>query len=582
MKTKYSILSVLALLLAFSCQKPEFIPATADRQGISSIEALFVTGPYTGQTLGKLVVSDDKADRFVIPIPWYYPEASDDLTLTYMTKLRLRAELQPNFSISPKLGIVDLTEENWYTYTDASGNSRKICITGERRKSSECSLVSFLIEDMMVSGIIYKDDNRVLIPFKEDLSSVTVSGQVSPHASLYKIGDKIYKEGGKYNLNSGTTITVLAPDGETKLVYKVEQGDPETLDMGLNKNSVAQLFNEDPVSILGLPEYTTLSYVSIAAAENKLMVCLGDGSAPMIVNGFNGAKEGAMSLGAAKADVITNDEAGHILIANLAQGGDNAEDVNVYMTSSPKVAPELLGTFTNPTDCPIGHRMKVLGDIAGDALITFTTEGIPDVTNASKAVVVPIKGGVLGEPFVKDFSGLGLNWGSAPVHFATVVPASLNPEQDGYFLDYYDDNADTAIADADTRADAYILHHITGKGAEERSALVGNWANNPNCLDIKTFNGARYMVLFVVSHFPNWGTSPRMYLYDVTDPSGSLSPVFENKSIPYYQKGAYDGTTGAAGDVVIAPTSDGYRMFVYYYDHHAQSIGAYVADCIKL
>ena len=38
---------------------------------------------------------------------------------------------------------------------------------------------------------------------------------------------------------------------------------------------------------------------------------------------------------------------------------------------------------------------------------------------------------------------------------------------------------------------------------------------------------------------------------------------------------------GASGDVVIAPSADGYKMYVYYYDHNAQDVGAYVVDCIK-
>ena len=89
------------------------------------------------------------------------------------------------------------------------------------------------------------------------------------------------------------------------------------------------------------------------------------------------------------------------------------------------------------------------------------------------------------------------------------------------------------------------------------------------------------MVLFVVSHFPEWSVSSRLYLYDISDPS-SPAKVLENTDIPLGQSGATNTETGASGDVVICPASDGFRVFIYYYDHHTQSLGAYVADCIKM
>lgn len=582
---KKTIIAILAFALAAaSCHKPEFIESNADRQGLTSITAIFTSGEYVNQELAKLTVDEQMYEegRFVIPIPWYYPATSDDVTTFYQTRLRVQAELQPNFRIDPPLGILDLTEENWFTFTDPTGASRQICITGERVHSSECELISFMLSEMMISGVIYKDQDRILIPYMGDLSSVAVAGQVSPHATLTKIGGKKYSDKTYYDLSGGATVTVLADDQKTEHVYKVEQGIPELLDMGLNASSLTPLFNVDPVTMMGLPPYNQLAYVSLASIENNLVICTGDGSAPMYVNRFTGAKLGTVNLGAAKADVVTNDEKEHLLIANFVEGGTSAGDISIYVSSSVKSTPELLYTFTNPVSEPLGHRMKTIGDVKGDAVIVFTAEGIEGVTTTAKAVVLTVKGGrVTGEPKVEDFAGLGFGWGPAPVAFATVVPASLTPSADGYFVDWYDGNADVSIADADSGADAYILHHVDAKGRDNRAALVGNWANNPNCMDCKTFNGSRYLTLFVVSHFPQWGTAPRLYLYDVTDPD-SATELFSNRSIEWYQDGTYDGAIGAAGDVVLCPSADGYRMYVYYYDHHAQAIGGYVVDCIKI
>lgn len=576
MKKIIIAITIAAAAILTACHEPQFIESNADRQGITSLSVIFTSGKYADMEMTRYLIPEEAYEEgyFDIPIPWYYPETSDDVTKDYMFELKVQAELQPNFKISPQLGILDLTEEHKYTLTDPKGNTRPIIIAAHRAHSSNAELVSFMINDMMMSCIIYKDKKEILVPYLGDLSSVSVSGQVSPHATLAKISGKTYNAGGKYNLNTGATVSVLADDQKTMVEYSVRQGLPDKIDMGLSPASVAPLFNIDPVTMVGLPAFNEKAYVSLAYLENTLVVSTGNGTAPMCLNCFTGAKTGTVNLGSAVADVITNDEAEHMLIANCAQGGDSREDVNIYVTSSVKTAPTLLGSFTNPIDVPIGHRMKVIGDVTKDALITFTAEGIDGVTTTAKAVYVKVSAGAIaGDPVVVDFAGLGLSWGSAPVSVATVVPASLAPEHDGWFLDYYGENSD---ADGN-----YLLHYIDAKSHDNIVARIGNWANNPNCLDIKTFNNARYMTLFVVSHFPCWGSGPMLYLFDVTS-ADSASLQFSNTGIKWFQDGTYDGEVGASGDVVLAPTADGYRMYVYYYDHHSQAIGAYVSDCIKI
>ena len=62
---------------------------------------------------------------------------------------------------------------------------------------------------------------------------------------------------------------------------------------------------------------------------------------------------------------------------------------------------------------------------------------------------------------------------------------------------------------------------------------------------------------------------------DVTQVPGT---VLSNRAITWYQTGSY---SIASGDVVIAPTADGFTFQLYYYDHNSQVIGGYAADCIK-
>jgi hypothetical protein len=51
-----------------------------------------------------------------------------------------------------------------------------------------------------------------------------------------------------------------------------------------------------------------------------------------------------------------------------------------------------------------------------------------------------------------------------------------------------------------------------------------------------------------------------------------------NNKINWFQVGGY---AIASGDVVMAPSVDGFMLYIYYYDHNSQVIGGYSADCIK-
>lgn len=576
---KHLYILLAALVALASCHKPEYVEPTAERQGLTSLTAILVDGPYAGQELAKLTVTDPDATLLEIPIPFYYPEVSNDETLIHMLKLRVQAELQPNYTITPKLGVLDLTVENYFTLTDPKGNSREITITGKRTKSSSCSLVAMMVEDVKTSAVIYEESSKILIPYLDDLSSVQITGQVSPHAKLVKVNGKAYNEKARYNMNTGASVTVQAHDGVSERTYVVEQGIPSLLGSGMREESVARLFNVDPETMAGLPPYTDDSFVSLAGLGTNVVVGLGNGRTPVYLDAFTGSKKGEINLGSAVADCLTSDDAGHMVIANFATGGLEAQDVNLYVTSSVSEAPELLYTFTNPLTTPVGHRVKVSGNVKENACIVLTSEGVVDLTLSSEIVYLLVRGGVVTEVKTKSFAGLGLAWGSAPVNSATVCAVSDNPDKDGWFVDYYGENSDPSVTSES--ADCYILHYVDAKDKDHWLDRVGNWGVNPNCLDLKVFNGTPYLTLFAVSHFPQWDIRPRLRLYDATDPSG-VRKLMGNDNLAIFQKGARNEPTGASGDVVLVPSADGYRMYLYYYDHHTQVIGAYVADCFEI
>ena len=77
MKAKYLILMIVPLLMA-ACHQPEYVAPTANRQGLTSIAAIIPSGMYAEQELGRLMVTEPEAERFEIPIPYFYPESSND------------------------------------------------------------------------------------------------------------------------------------------------------------------------------------------------------------------------------------------------------------------------------------------------------------------------------------------------------------------------------------------------------------------------------------------------------------------------------------------------------------------------
>ncbi len=564
-KTIYSLLLALTVTTVItSCVKEEYVAPTAESEGLTSLTAIFTSGPFVDQEMAKLYITDEGTDRYVIPVPWFYPETSDDETTPYMNKVRIKAELDNNCSIDPPLTLLDLTQDNWFTYTNALGVSRRICITGERVKSNKCELLAFSITEPSIAGIIDKVNRKVSLISSAELTECLAEAQVSPHATISPDPSAT-----PLSYEEPVEFTVTAHDGTTKSVYTVVKAVPEKIPYGFNASSMELLFNMDPVASLGMPPYTETIQPTMASINNHLIICTGTGATPIYINRLTGAKLGEINLGAASPGSVTSDENNNMLIVNKAEGG---ETVNIYRTSSVTDEPTLFYSFTNPLSLPLGDKFKVNGSIDGDALIVFTNYGIPEVTSSSDFTVLTVRGGEVTSVDTYDLADTGFSWGNAPVNSTTVVSASTDPA-DGWFESYYGDGSLLNWIKSDLTVGTSLEADLTG------------WGLNPNCLDSKSFNNARYMTLFVVSHFPAWGMGPELYLYDVTDISRlaaddvSQSPAlaFQDREIAWYQEADY---SCASGDVLLAPTADGFKLFIFYYDHNSGVIGAYSADCI--
>lgn len=557
----------LALLATVSsCEDPEYVAPTTERQGITSATAFFTSGPFVDQEMARLELGEDMPDRLVIQVPWFYPVTSDNETEQYMTAVRIQVALEPNCFITPELTVLDLTKENEFVYTDAQGNKKNFVITGERVKSDACELLAFSLLEPALNGVIDKASKKVSLISVDELPEALASYEVSAHATISPDPSTT-----ALDYNEGVTLRVTAHNGTSYTDYVVKKEVPEKIDFGFNKESVELLFNMEPVSNLGVPNYSVYVGPTMAALGGKLVLCYGDGSTPIYINGLTGVKEGEINLGGAVAGSVTNDEAENMLIVNHALGG---ETVNIYRTSSVTKAPTLFYSFVNDGagGLPMGAKIKCIGNIDGDALITIVNEGVAGVTNSGMFTMIQVQGGQVVGHQVVDISSTGLMWGPAPVNTAAIVPRTVNPA-DGIFESHYSSSGKLNYIDSGMN----IVYSYT--------ADYTGWGLNNNCLDSKKFNNVNYLAFLNVSHFPGWGMGPGLFLFNVNDMSRFTGSdvrdlaclELANASIEWYQT----AHACASGDVLIAPSADGFKIYVYYYDHHSGVLGCYAADCIK-
>jgi len=562
MKKLYYLLTI-AILAVASCQKPQYVPPTAERQGITSLTAYFTTtsDKYEGAVLAKLNVADPEVDMFVIPVPWFYPEESTDPTSIHMTRVRLKAELAPNCRIDPPLSIVDLSVENKYTFTNAQGESRPIVITGKRTKSAKCNLMTFsLAKPYAIDGFINEETKEIYIFTTDDLNGFTAEATACPHAVIET--DLSVKK----NYNNEQEVTVVAQDEKTTCTYKIVKKYPNKIPYGFRTASARQLFNIDPVARLNFPEASTTVYTSLAYVSGNLVISLANGSNPIYCDPLTGVQKGEIVTGGVNIAAITNDEGGNMIVSTHA---DPKGTVTLYKTNSISQAPVEFHSFVNETDVPVGFNLKVNGNVDQDAVIILTHEGVDGVTTTSKYTKIVVTGGQVVSTETIDLAGLGLAWGSAPVNAPKIVPVSNQPGS-GVMLCYYSDNT---------------IHYIDGSGkiAASRNLADDDVTSNynTNVMEAKTFNNAPYVIHLVSSHFPMWGIEPQLRIWDASDPKSvkDSDPIICEKSTEWFQTG-YQGC--AAADVIMASSADGFKVYVFYFDHNASVITGFVADCIDI
>ena len=555
----YTGACMAAAFVLGSCSE-EFVEPTAQRSGITSLAAYFTSGPNNGKlAIDWKVSGNDATTDYVIPVPYYYPEESNNTTEQYMPKMKVVATLANNCSIDPPLTVLDLTKKNQFTYTNPYGERQQITISGQMTRSDKCAIHAFTVSPGDLTGIIDEDNKTISLGTFDNLSAVTAEVTLSPHATISPDPSQAH------DFNTPFHFTVTADNGTSKADYTVVKRVPQKIENGYRTGSEKLLFEND-MTTLGVTSADAV-HPTLASVGSFVVLNLGDGTAPQYFKRSTGTRVGTINLGAANASgAITSDVAGNMIIANHA---DNGQTMNIYRTSDVTQAPQLLLSYNNALGVAIGDRLHVQGNLNTDAIITVTPYG------CQNAIRWTVHNGTVGAPENILFNGVNA-WGDQDAA-AKVVARSANTA-DGCFFSYYDSgNCPTYYAPAWASPQGILTANSAGNG----------WGYNTGAIDARDFNGARYLALFEIGYWPHWGLPGTVYLYDASNPATISGTVDKSSALKYkFKITDLYGTVGFAaggrtGDVLMTPSEDGYYMYIFYASNTHLSFGGYQIDCIK-
>ena len=111
------------------------------------------------------------------------------------------------------------------------------------------------------------------------------------------------------------------------------------------------------------------------------------------------------------------------------------------------------------------------------------------------------------------------------------------------------------------------------------------WGYNTSIVSATTFNNVEYLALYTVGYFPQWAMNSVVYLYDVSSMSAFTGNVNASDalklsaSVTSYNYS--DPSEPRTGDVLLVPSTNGFKMSMYYIDNTCKTRGCYEFDCIK-
>lgn len=384
--------------------------------------------------------------------------------------------------------VATVMQEAWVLSLEVSEKSFEFTTEGGSK--------DFTVTSNTEYNVTVDENDWLTVDGEDGKYTVTVSENTDPKAREVNITiapkDEAYAEYAK-------TITVS------------QEGTDKTTIWSVNMTEVA--FPRVGSFIYVEPDNPVPTNVSMALFNGDVLVCAGDGTAPVILDKATGQKKGVLDLGNIKPGYITNDDAGNLVFCNRVYNywTDNTSFTIYYMKSGDTEVTKLVSTADEEYyPSYLGSGLSVKGDITKKAAIAAPWEGAYgygenmvlcwQVTDGKAGNYV--KGTLTGFIGVSWMQGY---WRQAPDNFPgyALIGDDLS---DGAFLTVYDENKLYKV-----NAD------FTCTLLSDDPVLDGNSISNA----LYTYNTGEnaYLVISGGLYFSEYGGSPVVCIFNQADKS---------------------------------------------------------------
>ncbi len=364
------------------------------------------------------------------------------------------------------------------------------------------------------------------------------------------------------------TITVSAA-GLEDLTFTLTQEGPKTKIWGVDLTTVASRNG----AVTNAAGETFASMYSIAVFGDDLVLCLGDGSAPILIDKATGEKKGTLDTGNVKPMSIANDDAGNLILTNRVYNyWVSYEFYTVwYIAAGTTEVVKLLDIYEDFEyyTSYIGASVTVRGDVTKNAVIGTAWEGVEGIAGENMILAFNVVDGAVPEYTKLTLTGVQAidwwagYWCNAPGNYPGYVFLGTSTEQGG-LLSVYNQN---------------LLNYFDGTGAcvlaAETALADGNYA--VNSMDIRVVGDKQYLAVGAGCHFPEYGIAPSVTVYDLETKTPVAVPMTTNYALTGESDAdgnpLYMGGVCATSDVVLEAAEGGFN--VYYVDNNCSAIEAF-------
>lgn len=548
-KNIFSILLTLTLILGVTaCQEPEELLPSASRNGINGITASF---PNDDRDENLFISEVDYTNHIInIVIPYNYPENSDNIvTEEDLKDMIVKANLDDNVYVTPKLLRMDLSKDNSITIIDQVKKRIEYKVVAEIRKSNKCEITKYDLTSLNLNGVIDNTNKIISIISLDNLGSVLADVTISHGATISPDPRTT-----ALNYDVEQKVTVTAQNGTDQTLYTIKKTIPEKVAAGIRTGSGKILWARKLVDV-GI---TTPHITGGIAATQDYVVLNTRGINSFYLDAKTGANVGTIDISSIYGGVQnfynTADDDDNILICNLAPNA--GPDFKIWKVENVNSTPvEFISWATG--GLAVGRKLSIKGSIEKNAIITASIHTAP-----ARFARWQVVNGALVSQTPDIITVNGASWSTN----ADVVYTEDDNVNSDYFASFYGAPYKFTLFDGTTH---------TAK--QQSIAISGNWI--PNAVDYIKFNKTPYALHNSVNSF-TWGTDDSIYLYDLS--AGGLDDL-----IPVCEKGIYGGKAlGAAnlngtGDVAFKVSTNGYYLYVYFMFTNGYVVCAQF-DCIDM